>query len=238
MLTNSVFKSSLLNSNSLVIYGSNLSSNVGYPRFNKLTSSLIFLPPYIKGVVIGLLLSDGWIAFSSAGSKNARLGFKQSFPANYKYFWYVFNLLSHYNKSLPYISSSVKDGVRSFGLQMQTRALPIFTELRYLFYVDGIKIIPDFEIIYNLLTPEALAHWIAGDGTRHYKSIILCTDSYSISDVVKLMNVLIIKYDLECTLHMHKKVSPRIRIRTRSMSRLVSIVAFHMPDSLYYKLGL
>src|SRR5690349_759734 len=71
-----------LESYSLVPYGSNLSSNVGYPKFNKLTSGQIFLPPHIKGAVIGLILSDAWISFSNAGSKNARLGFKQTFPAH------------------------------------------------------------------------------------------------------------------------------------------------------------
>lgn len=238
MITNTTFKSSFSISNSLVVYGSNLSSNVGYPRYNKLISSQINLPPHLKGVVIGLILSDGWISFSSVESKNARLGFKQSFPLHYEYFWYVFNLLSHYNKSLPYISSSVKNGVRSNGLVMQTRALPIFTELRSLFYINNIKSIPDFEIIFDLLTPQALAHWIAGDGTLHNKSVILCTDSYSIRDVVKLINVLSIKYGLECTLPMHKKVSPRIRIKVKSMPRLISIVADHMPNSMQYKLGI
>jgi hypothetical protein len=66
---------------------------------------------------------------------------------------------------------------------MQTRALPCVTDLHNIFYANGVKTIPDFEIIYNLLTPEALAHWIAGDGTLHQKSVILCTDSYSIPDV-------------------------------------------------------
>jgi len=39
-----------------------------------------------------------------------------------------------------------------------TRALPFITELRNLFYVNGIKIVPDYNIIYELLTPIALAH--------------------------------------------------------------------------------
>jgi hypothetical protein len=53
-----------LESCSLVPYGSNLSSNVGIPKFNKLTSSQIYFPPHIKGVVVGLILSDAWISFS------------------------------------------------------------------------------------------------------------------------------------------------------------------------------
>jgi hypothetical protein len=62
-----------------------------------------------------------------------------------------------------------------------------------------VKVIP--QNIYDLLTPAGLAHFIMGDGTREPGyGVILCTDSYTILDVVRLMNVLMIKYRLECTL--------------------------------------
>ena len=52
--------------------------------------------------------------------------------------------------------------------------------------------------MYNELTSIALAHWIIEDGT--FKGIILlfCTDS--IKDVVMLINILIIKYGIHCTI--------------------------------------
>ena len=49
------------------------------------------------------------------------------------------------------------------------------------------------------MTPVAFA--LMGDGGLKSKGIFLCTDSYSIKDVVRLMNVLILRYDLKCTLH-------------------------------------
>jgi len=54
--------------------------------------------------------------------------------------------------------------------------------------------------VYNELTSIALAHWILGDG--NFKGIILlfCTGSYSIKDVVMLINILIIKYGIHCTI--------------------------------------
>lgn len=40
-----------------------------------------------------------------------------------------------------------------------------------------------------MLTPEALAHLIMGDGTSdHGRGVVLCTDSYTLQDVIKLMN--------------------------------------------------
>jgi len=49
---------------------------VGKGIFTK--SGKIKIPSYQFSVIIGLLLSDGWLTIASATNKNARLGFKQS----------------------------------------------------------------------------------------------------------------------------------------------------------------
>ena len=64
--------------------------------------------------------------------------------------------------------------------------------------------------------------WHQGAWQRCYS--ILCTDSYTILDDVRLMNVLMIKYRLECTLRYTSKRQPRIYIRQCSMPLLRSIV--------------
>jgi hypothetical protein len=90
-----------------------------------------------------------------------------------------------------------------------------------------------------LLSPIALAHWIMCDGKLHHSGLILCTDSYTVSDCVRLMNVLMIRYRLDCTLHYHgPKKQPRIYIRAKSMPLLRSIVLEHMDPSMLYKLGM
>lgn len=76
-----------------------------------------------------------------------------------------------------------------------------------------------------------------GDGVARPHGLIICTDSYCIEDVVRLMNVLIIKYKLECTLRHHTLTQPRINIRQRSMPLLRTIVRPHMHSSMLYKLG-
>jgi hypothetical protein len=103
-------------------------------------------------------------------------------------------------------------------------------------YVMRVKVVP--LDIFNLLTPVALAHWIMGDGTWHSYGLRLCTDSFSISDVVRLMNVLIIKFQLDCTLQMYRGKYPRIYIRATSMPLLRSIIKEHMDPSMLYKIGL
>jgi hypothetical protein len=220
----------------LVIWGTNLGSSVGLGRFTKQESKMVKFPPYQLGVIIGILLSDGWLNFASSCNKNARLGFGQSI-ARSEYLWFVFNILSHYCSSMPLISKSIRNGTQCFTLKIFTRSLLCFTELHLLFYVNKVKVIPD--TIYDLLTPVALAHWISGDGKiNNGCGLVLCTDSYTIPEVVRLMNVLMIKYRLECTLQFHTPTQPRIYIRQRSMPLLRPIVIPYMHSSMYYKLGL
>lgn len=220
---------------SLVIWGKILPSLIGYGKLTNKVRILFEIPYYYKNVIIGLLLSDGWLTFGSKASVNARLGFKQSLN-HFPYFLSVFNLLSHYCNSMPHLIINNREGKIHYGLGLFTRSLPCFTEFHSLFYKNGIKIIPNN--IYELLTPVALAHWVMGDGVAKSHGLILCTDSYPIKDVVRLINVLIIKYRLECTIRVHKENQYRIYIRQKSMPLLIKIIKSHIHPSMLYKLNL
>lgn len=228
-------KSSTNNELNLVIWGTNLRSQVGTGKYTKLVSSIIKLPNYNKSIVIGLLLSDGWLTFASKTNKNARLGFKQTIN-NASYVWFIFNELSHYCSSYPYYAESKRSGKVFYNLGFFTRGLPCFTELYPLFYINNVKIVP--KDIYNLLTPVALAHLIMGDGGFKSKGIYICTDSYTIQDTVRLMNVLIIRYDFKCTLHKaSNKHGYRIYISRNSLYKVEKLVKPYFIPSMYYKLG-
>jgi hypothetical protein len=195
--------------------------------------AIVKLASYQHSVIIGLLLSDGWLTFSSKASKNARLGFLQSL-AKVRYILFVFNILSHYCSNGLYFRRGNRLGIKFYSLSFFTRAMPCFTELHSLFYQNGVKIIP--HDIYNLLTPIALAHMIMGDGSAEKSGLKICTDSYSIKDIVRLINVLIIKYRLECTIREHKKNQYRIYIKQRSMPLLREIVNPYFESSMLYKI--
>lgn len=214
---------------SLVIWGSNLVSSVGHTTFNKYISNSIKLNPYMLSVVVGVLLSDGWL---NSNRKNVRLGLKQSL-ANFKYLWFVFTILSHITKSVPFLVSGVRLDKRLFGVQFNTRSLPCLTELHSKFYHNGVKIIP--ENIYDLLTPVTLAHWIMGDGAVGKSGLTICTESYTPQEVVRLMNVLKIKYDVDSTVHARGK-SFRIYFGKASTVKIYNIVKPHMCDSMLYKI--
>jgi hypothetical protein len=72
-------------STSLVVWGTNLQLTVK-ERFSRKELAMVILTPYTKGVVVGLILSDGWLIVNNT-STNARLGFSQS-VAHSGYFRY------------------------------------------------------------------------------------------------------------------------------------------------------
>jgi hypothetical protein len=225
----------------LVLWGTNLQSTVGARLTRTQSGFYEKLPIKIQGIIVGLLLSDGWMTFANSRSKNARLGFTQSL-ANSGYLWFVFNTLSHYCSSYPHFREGSRKGNQYFALQFFTRTLPCFTELHSLFYVNNVKIIPNN--IYELLTPVALAHMIMGDGSSQRHGIIICTNSYTLPDVIRLMNVLMIRYRLECNLRIKKRDNKKIQkeytiyIQQSSMPLLRTIITPYLHPSMLYKLGL
>jgi hypothetical protein len=77
-----------------------------------------------------------------------------------------------------------------------------------------------------------------GDGSNSRHGLILCTDSNSLKDVILLINILIIKYDLICSLREHRKNQFRIYISEKSMNKLRLLVKPYMIESMLYKIHL
>lgn len=216
--------------------GTNLTSQVGSGKFTKQISDIIQIPHYQKSVIVGLLLSDGWLTFASKTTKNARFGFKQSLSQSY-YVWFVFNKLSYYCSSYPVLTKSIRMEKLFYALQFFTRSLTCFTELHSLFYFKGVKIVPSN--IYELLTPIALAHLIMVDVGFKSQGIYICTDSCTTQDTVRLTNVLIIRYNLKCTLHKSSNgCGYRIYISRNSVLKLIEIIKPYLIPNMYYKIGI
>jgi hypothetical protein len=67
--------------------------------------------------------------------------------------------------------------------------------------------------------------------------MILCTESFTLKENIILLNVLIIKFRLDCTLH-KAGASYNISIRQNSMPLLRTIVSPYIHSSILYKLGI
>jgi hypothetical protein len=85
------------------------------------------------------------------------------------------------------------------------------------------------------LTPVALAHWISGDGTKNRHGLTISTESFSINDTIRLLNVLMVKYSLDCSIRKHS-TGYNIYIKEKSMPLLRTLVQPYMHSSMLYKL--
>jgi len=93
--------------------------------------------------------------------------------------------------------------------------------------------------IADLLSPSGLAYWVCDDGKYvHSGGLRLCTNSYSIQDVTRLMDVLVTRYGLICTIHKPQTGQHVIYISKNSMDKLRSLVKQHMVSSMLYKIHL
>lgn len=95
------------------------------------------------------------------------------------------------------------------------------------------------------LSPVALAYWIMSDGARYgrwYPEGGMVTESptamygFTVVEVVRLMNVLIYRYEINCSL-IYSAGLPRIYIRADNMDNLRSIVVPYMIPFSMYKLA-
>jgi hypothetical protein len=201
-----------------------------------MSARVFIITPLIYSIIVGVIIEDGNLQYPSRTSQNARFRLEQS-KAHEAYLWFVFCILSPLCSSLPSARTRLYKGVQNYSVRFYTRSLPVFTELHSMFYNSvGRKILPPLVVLIDILTPVALAHVIIGDGYRHGNGLVLCTHSFTVEEVSRLMTVLYVRYHIDSTLRYHKG-KPTIYIRTSSMPTLRNLVRPHMHPSFLYKLG-
>lgn len=121
----------------LVVWGLNLPSLAGIRCLTIQEINMIKLPPFQYNVIIGLILSDGWIRYVGK-SKNAQLGFCQSYE-HFGYIYFVFSILSHYCSKNVSFRSRKRFNKLYHSLEFNTRNLSCFNEFYSLFYKNGAR---------------------------------------------------------------------------------------------------
>ena len=169
------------------------------PRLTNSDKTLLKLTPRVKSIIIGLILSDAWL--QKRGHWNSRIGFKQSIN-NFPYLWNIYNELGYLCSGLPMAAKTVTRGKIFHSVFLQTRQLACLNEIFNLFYLTKndqvIKTVKQELFFY--MDYMVLAHWIMGDGSKRAKGIVLCTDNFSLQEVVLLVNILILKFDINPTI--------------------------------------
>ena len=100
--------------------------------------------------------------------------------------------------------------------------------------------------IAGILTPLSLAHWIMGDGywDKSDKTVNICTDNFTLSEVELLISVLTNNFGLTATLKRriksNKEVCWRIRFsgKADNILGLIKLVKPHFIPSMLYKLNI
>jgi hypothetical protein len=72
------------------------------------------------------------------------------------------------------------------------------------------------------------------DGSRNLGGLVLCTDNFSVADVVKLINVLRSKWNIESTIN-YSGGKPRIQMNAKQLPKIQMLVNDHMIDHFKYK---
>lgn len=218
---------------SLILWNNNnFSLRIQKGILTKMKRNMINFNRVQRSIIIGIILSDGWWQYTKGW--NPRMGFKQSIK-NFEFFWVTFTQLSSLCSGYPWLTETQKRGKKYFGLEFNTRRLKCLNEIHYLFYSeDKVKRIkPE---LYDYLDYIGIAYWIMGDGAKRNKGITLCTDSFSFKEVIILMNILKIKYDINSTIHLEKH-KPRIYINKSELLKIRPHIEPYFVRSLLYKIS-
>ena len=221
-------------SNNLILWNNNnFSLRVQKGILTKNQRNMIEFNIIQRSILIGVILSDGWIQHRVGW--NPRIGFKQSIK-NFEFFWTVFTQLSNLCSGLPWLTKTWKRGKIFYGIEFNTRQLKCFNEIFYLFYSEN-KIKTIKIDLYDYINYISIAYWIMGDGAKRNKGVTLWTDSFTFKEVVILMNILKIKYNINSTIHLEKH-KPRIYINNIELLKILPNIKPYFVKSLFYKISL
>ena len=181
------------------------------PRKRTNSDVPLILNDHLKQSLIGLILGDVSLE-KATNNSNIRLRFDQSISIHSEYIYFLYNLFKDYTLSPPKSTNRKPDsrtGKIYNSLIFKTRMLPCFNYLWDLFYINKVKTIPSN--IGDLLTEVGLAFWIMDDGGLGSNGTLnLHTDSYTLSEVNLLIEVLKRNFDINSS-------APRFK-KTRAMA--------------------
>ena len=213
----------------MVVWGSphTLGNTAGFPKFTNHLRSFTYLPGYLIGIFIGCMLGDAYM--DNRPGRVTRFSLKQSI-INFPFIWSTYMLLSSFCASYP---RGMKDKL-SYSIELVTRSYPVLSFVYDLFYVNGVKCIQ--EELFHYLSPQAIAYWIMCDGAHYGGGLVLCTECFTTKEVVLLMNILIIRYGLNCRIT-YNAIGPRITFPKSELPKIRALVRPHMCEFSMYKLA-
>lgn len=162
------------------------------------------IPSKVWEVITGELLGDGHINYDpKVPNINGRLEFTFSSKILHYVNSLKFDVLSFIcknSKPTPWPNKNLTSK-ESTQYWFSTKRIYAISDLHKIWYkrVDK-KLLKTIPLnIEQLLTPVALAHWLMGDGYFYNGSVIICTDNFTLDEVLTLMVILENKFLLKAS---------------------------------------
>ena len=222
--------------------------------FEIIICSIIPLSSKVIDPLIGDLLGDGHLRFTHK-DKNGNMKGNAHYAMTLKHYDYAFYLWKEIYSPIctntpirPW--PSPKTGKIPTQHAFSSKSLVELTLLHREWYIWSnkfkkfIKIVP--LNIGEILTPIGVAHWLMGDGywDNTAKTVCICTDNFTLSEVELLIKVLETKFNLLATVQRrvksNKEICWRIRFsrKSKNLDTLISLVKPYFINSMLYKLNL
>lgn len=204
-------------------------------RANKANDFPLITDPQ-RQLIWGSLLGDGSL---EKPLKGVNAYFRESHSVGQKeYLFYKAELLGslcskvgEHNRRGNY--GPQKQWKRQHEWGLHTHCHPWLTEMWWLFYPNGHKIVPSF--IFNELESFGLAMWYLDDGSVHSSGGKIATCNFTFDEVGRLAKLLQDKFWIEGLVRKEGEY-PIIYITRSGFKRLRSVIQEFVPPSMQYKL--
>lgn len=210
---------------------------VPFPNFVAQTTKVfktLKLSSKEKQIIFGSLLGDLYGQTINKG-KTYRLRVQQTFDKHKNYALHLFEVFQKWCKDTP--RKVERFDQKTTDLRFQTRGHTEFVEFGEMFYKTGEKRLPLYDVIYQRLTPIALAYWFMDDGGidgANPRGCVFYTYKFSFEEVERLVDIFFLKYQLQAKSRMHKD-KKIIVISAKSCETFNALVFDFIIPSMYYK---
>nr|AAN04064.1 Orf207 [Amoebidium parasiticum] len=115
------------------------------------------------------------------------------------FLWHVYLELISLTSSFPGIRQSIVRGKSHNSHSFDTKNLQCLNELSNILYtnINGKMVKSIKGELFDYLNYRTLAYMIMGDGARKNKGFVICLENFTLQEVVLLLNMLAIKFNLE-----------------------------------------
>ena len=191
------------------------------------------LSPIQQEILVGSLLGDGHLETVNLGKTYRFIVVQSSKKQVYLKFLY-----DHFK---PFITAPIYTRVystqqgQSSTLRFATQFSSVFSPYGEMFYREKTKHVP--LCIEHILTPLGLAIWYMDDGSvksSQSKGVYFNTQSFSVSDIDRLCDVLKAKFDIDAWKRPDSG-SYRIYVSGKSYERLGELITPYFTSDMWYK---